>query len=845
MFFKPEKLCVNFAPSDKYAVVCEQNPVFTWSAFHEKEGATQSAYKIEVVCGKKNLWESGWVQSSECRAEYSGEKIETEENVEWYLTLMDSDGLTSSTAKGIFFFACSNFDEAVWIKSADYSYGSSDCFVKRFDIEKELDKAVLYVCGVGYHYVKVNGIEADDAMLQPLVSNFAKRCYAVPLDITSLTVNGKNSVCVEIANGWRNTGKYFANWSERTIFRGQPQLMCKLVLCFSDGTREVIVSDTSWKNIKGAVIENNLFEGETYDARLENEKKYSAESDLSEYPFAVNAEPLGEICVRNVEPITVQKEFTPVSRTMVSPGVYMFDLGVNIAGVVRIKLPENMTPGQTITIIHSENLENDGTPSYITLRNVAAKDTYIAKGGESGYWNPKFVYHGFRYITVKGWNGIPDIEDITALSFYTDMDNGSLFDCGSAFMRRLHDNIVRTERNNLHGIATDCPQRDERMGWMNDATVRFEETSYNFNISRLFPKIINDIVNEQGEDGAITCTAPYILGQKPADPVSSSFIIAAILLYYHTGNTDVIKRYYKNFKAWNECLKNNSTDGIVDISYYGDWASPSENCIAPEKPQSAITPGILMSTGYHYYNYILLEKMARILGDENETVENAQNAERVKKAFNDKWVDCETGKVATGSQGCQAFALWTGILPEEIREKAALRMHEAVVEAGYKLTTGNLNTKYLIEMLSDYGYVDEAWRIMTREEYPSYGFMIQNGATTIWERFELKRTTNMNSHDHPMYGAVDAWMYSRIVGIRPVEKAWERILIKPTIPTELKFAEGVVDTVKGDVRVKWQRQYGKTVFNITVPFGSEAEFVFRDTVKILKNGFHTFEFDGE
>ena len=259
-----------------------------------------------------------------------------------------------------------------------------------------------------------------------------------------------------------------------------------------------------------------------------------------------------------------------------------------------------------------------------------------------------------------------------------------------------------------------------------------------------------------------------------------------------------------------------------------------------EGPFSAVTPGALLSTGYFYFNAVTLARFAEILGMQEEVKLQKDRAEKIRMAFVKKWLHPDE-RVGTGSQGCQAFALWLGILPEERRPLAAQRLHEAVVSAGYRLTTGNLCTLYLMDMLAEYGYIDDAWAIVTREDYPSWGYMMQQGATTLWERFELKKDPAMNSHCHPMYGAVGAWFYTHLAGVKPVAAAFSRVVIKPFVPDKLTFAEAVVDTCKGDIVVKWQRLYGKAMLFVTIPFGVEAEIHTPSGIQTVGSGFYVFE----
>ena len=395
----------------------------------------------------------------------------------------------------------------------------------------------------------------------------------------------------------------------------------------------------------------------------------------------------------------------------------------------------------------------------------------------------------------------------------------------------------------MHSILTDCPQRNERMAWMNDATVRFEETPYNFDIGRMFPKIIRDIRDEQNEAGAFCCCSPRIsFGGIPADPVCSSYLVAGLQAYLHTGNQAILAESFDGFAAWEECLLANSTDYIVNYSYYGDWAGPEYACAAKEDAHSASTDGILMSTGYSYYNCCLLVKFAEILGRTEDAEKYAKLADRVKNAFLTKWWHADTAKVDTGSQGAQAFALWLGILPEELRQAAADVLHADLAARDYQITTGNLCTRYLMDVLSEYGYIEDAWKLITKETYPSFGFMLQNEATTVWERFELKKDYGMNSHCHPMYGAVGYWFYAYLCGIKPTDRGYKTVDIKPYYPEGLSSAQCALDTVRGQIAVRWSRRYGKTQLSAAIPFGVNAKITVGNDVVVCGAGTHNFEF---
>lgn len=841
MHFKATQLAVDYGRTPP-VVTDQRYPLFSWAAEHEGAGQFQSAYRVTV----ENLWDSGWVESKKQCCRYQGPPFASGKKVSWSVTLKDKDGNVSEPAQSSFLTALYEPWHAKWITSPEDKIGAAKYFVKPFEVGDGLINAVLFVCGVGYQSVSVNGKKADSAYLQPAHSNYKKQCYYVTLPVTELLHSGKNSIGVIVGEGWRrNYGKYLEVLSREVEFFGVPQLTAQLMLEYQDGSKYWVDTDESWLCGKGGIVQNHLFDGEVYNAKDEIVGWDKPEFNGDGFVNAVIAEQLGELKAQIIPPIAAKKRIRPKTILPLGAGRYMCDFGTNIAGVAHLSIPPQMPAGTHITLTYSEQMQPGGMPEMETARWAKSQDAYIVgQQQETVDWEPLFTYHGFRYILVEGWCGAFEAKNIEAVFLYSDVDNSSYFRCGSAVINALQECIVQTERNNLYGIATDCPQRDERMGWMNDATVRFEETPYNFDMGRLLPKIIQDIRAEQEEDGSITCVAPRVYGERPADPVCSSYLVAGRQSLLHYGNAELISEYYQAFKAWNECLKNHSEDGIVTYSYYGDWAGPGDCCDEPlNGAQSIFTPGILLSTGYHYYNYCLLAQFADCLGEKEEAQKNRQEAERVRGAFLKKWWNGEEGIVGRGSQGSQAFALWLGILPEEGRKKAAKKLHEAVKNVGYRITTGNLTTRYLFDMLTEYGYVDDAYRLITREEYPSWGYMLQNGATTVWERFEWKKNSTMNSHDHPMYGAVGYWFYRYLAGLCPGQFGWQEFKVEPYFPEKLMYAEAQVDTPYGAIYVKWQKMDGERYLTIKVPFGCHAEVVLGEKRTELLSGVHHLKED--
>ncbi len=847
MFVRPIKLSLNHMPSDEYTV-CTCAPVFSWSLEGEKFPLIQKAYRITVRDDEELLWDSGWVVSDEPTATYQGKELKAGMRPVWTVQVETEDGILSEEVSASFRMVPETLEGVSWITDPDAKESVPVYLGKEFFCEKPVKRATIYSAGVGYQVIRINGNLIDDAVLQPITSNYSMCVYFVTLSAEEFLKEGKNQIGVKLGDGWRKNEAIFKNATPKKIpFFGVPQLAAKLEIEYADGTCETIATDESWQVFHGGTRKDNLFDGETFDANF----ALSGLDGMGEIPFpgesqAILTKNLGTLIPQIAEPIKIHERIRPISKTMVEEGVYLFDFGVNIAGFCEITIPDGMKKGDAITLGHSEELATDGDLDMTTMRGADSVDEYISNGKDAGNkWHPEFLYHGFRYVRVSGWHGIPDLESITALMVHNAVNCESNFFCGNPWVNQIHQNVLQTEKNCLQGIATDCHQRDERLGWMNDGTVRFEETPYNFDMARLFPKIVEDIVLDQSEEGNITCTAPCIYKTDPTDPVCASFLVAGWKAWLHYGNPELMRKHYESYSRWADFLNRHESEdepGILGFSHYGDWAGTADSCHSMEGPWSVVTPGSLMSTGFHYYNHKTVAEMAKILGKTEEEERHEKEAERIRQAFLKKWWNPETGVVATGSQGCQSFALWLGILPEEGRQKAADRLHDAVASIGYRLKSGNITSLYVMDMLADYGYINDAWKIITRENYPSLGYMIQNGATTIWERFEQKENKSMNSHCHPMYGAVGSWFYSRLCGLIPTDGGWSRFKIAPRIPDDLLRAEARLDTVRGDISVKWFKLYGKLHIHVQVPYGATAEYEYKDDKQTLQNGFYRFEY---
>ncbi len=732
-------------PATRSHYTGEEHPVFGWAVRSDRDGGRQSACHAVVYREDDILWDSGWVETAEQFITYAGPALPEGVALGLALEIRDEAGEESAPYED-FFYNARVVWKAPWIGDSDPVQERPTYFRRDFTVKKGLADACLYVCGVGYQHVYLDGEDGllDLEKLDPAFTDYIRQCqYVMYPDLTDMLKPGRHCLAAIVASGWRDNpgvNRLLQN-NEGNVaeFMGQPCLTAMLRLTYQDGREELIVTDETWQCGHGGYQFASVFDGTVYDARED-----APEWNLPDFKGNFRPAKLMEALVATrdchgwntteepapydapvptrmepmlIPPIRVKAAYHPVALSQPRPGLYVADFGQNIAGVVRLGL-RRLSPGQRITLTHMELLDEDGTLYLPNLRGARQQDCYIAAGGgrDADFWQPAFTYHGFRYVAIEGY--CPREEDLTALQLYTDLDKGSYFSCGSALLTQIHRNILMTERDNMHSILTDCPQRDERMGWMNDATVRFEETPFNFETGAMFRKIVRDIAAGQRPDGAISCTIPFVYGAYPADAVCSSYLVAAWQNYLHCGDRETIEENFEGFAAWEKCLLSHSSGYIVDYSYYGDWAGPAYACQGEDGAVSAVTPGALMSTGYSYLNACLLERFAHILGRRQAEAEYHELAEGIRAAMLEKWYCPQTAAMATGSQGCQAFALWLGLIPEADRPRAAQLMRDDLVARDYRFTTGNLCTRYLLDMLTEYGYVDDAYRLSPGRSTP-------------------------------------------------------------------------------------------------------------------------------
>ncbi|MGH7996000.1 MAG: glycoside hydrolase family 78 protein [Opitutaceae bacterium] len=816
------------------------SPRLSWQLTSRRRGARQIAYQILVASsvgalrgGKSDLWDSGRVDSDQSvQVPYRGPPLHSRERCAWTVRVWGADGRPTAYSEPATWemglLQPSDW-EAEWIGYPAGWTGRALYFRREIQVTKRVARARAYVAGIGYSEFYVNGEKVGDHVLDPGTTDYAKRVLYDTYDVTARLRPGKNAIGAIVGHGWY----------------GLPKLLLQLEITYADGTREIVSTKPDgpggwgqWHVTCGPILADSIYDGETYDARLE--KPDWSRPDLSPKPLkrtdgwadAMMVEPPGgRLVSQQIEPIEVVDTRRCLTVREPKPGIFVFDVGQNIAGWAELKVAGPR--GAEVVLRFAETLNPNGTVNQENLRTAAATDRYVLKGGGPETWQPRFTYHGFRFIQVEGYPGKPTLGSIAVKRVRSAVSPNGTFECSSELINRIQRMIRETEANNLYSIPTDCPQRNERMGWLNDLTVRLEESLYNFELPRFYTKFLNDVGDAQRADGAIADTAPYHWPTQPADPVSASYLLMGWFMYRYYGDSAPMADHYEGFKRWVDFLAGVARGYIVPYGRFGDWSPPAAEAVAGSAGAGAIakaTPLEFMSTGFLYYQSELLAKMATVLGKRGDARRYRELAQDVAAAFNAKYWNERVGGYGSNNQACNCFALWLHLVPERNVPRVVANLVADVERHGGHLSTGNLCTKYLMEALTEHGHADLAFRIATQKTYPSWGYMLANGATTLWERWEDLTEGGMNSHDHPMMGSVSAWFYKYLAGIQPAAPGFKRFTVRPYIVRGLTWVRASYRTGYGEIRSEWMNENGVFTLKVGVPVNTSATIGIPDSV---------------
>ncbi len=806
----PTNLLCEYA-SDPIGIDAIQ-PRFFWVCNHSKRGQIQSAYQILVGSNRANLdaesrdkWDSGRVISGQSvNIAYAGSSLESRKTYFWKIRVWDKNDKVSQWSKVATF-------EMGLLKPEDWKgewIEGENLLRKEFTIDKDIARARVYISGLGYYELCINGNKVGDYVLDPGWTDYKKRVLYSTYDITKYLKRDKNAIGIMLGNG-----RYIKEYGYAL-----PKVILQLNLKFIDGTSESIFTDDTWKTVQGPIISNDIYNGEAYDARLEKIGWDKPGYEDANWNRARIADAPGGKLVSQASfpPIKINKIIQPLKITSPKPNVYIYDFGQNFTGWVRLCV--SGPKGTKINLRYAELLDEEGMINVIPNGKAKATDTYILKGEEKEIYEPRFTYHGFRYVEITGFPGTPTLESIEGRVVHSAVEPIGGFICSNPLINHIHKNILWGQLSNLMSIPTDCPQRNERMGWMGDAQLTAEEAIYNFDMAGFYTKWINDIREAQKEDGSVPDVVPPYWSNYPADPAwGTACVVIPWYLYQYYGDKRILEENYSLIKNWVDFLSTKTEDYILSYFKYGDWCPP-----AHVKPVD--TPGELTSTWYYYHDTLILSKIADVLGKSTDTEKYSKLADRIKEAFNKEFL--KENCYASGSQTSNILPLFLDMVPEDKREAVLKSLVDDIrISHSDHFNTGIVGTGYILDVLTKFGRDDLAYKIATQTTYPGFGYMIREGATTVWERWEYLTGGGMNSHNHIMFGTVDTWFYKVLAGINvdSTEPGFQRIIIKPYIVGDLKYVSASIKTVRGIISSSWEKKDNSLILEVSLPVNSQAK----------------------
>jgi alpha-L-rhamnosidase len=819
-------------------------PRFSWMLASDTaaaRGIHQTNYQILVASTAEILaqdkgddWDSGKVLSEESiNLNYAGSPLASWKEYFWKVRVWDQDGnpsAWSAPAQWTMGLLSAQDWHAKWI-GRDEPMPTADVDLparwlrKEFTAAKPIRRAVVAFSGLGSSELYINGAKVGDAVLSPALSDYDQRVYYVTYDVTALIKNGANALGAVLGNGryypLRVTGRTFH------LF-GYPKLLLQLRLEYADGTTDEIASDETWKYSEaGPIRANNEYDGENYDARQEMPGWATAGFDDHTWAAASLASaPLGKLCAQPDAPIRVTGTVKPVSMKEVSPGVFIYDMGQNIVGWCRI----NATgpAGATITLRHAERLHADGTLSMENLRTAKVTDHYTLKGGGAEIWEPRFTYHGFRYVEMTGYPGRPTLDSIEGRVVNDDLESAGDFATSNATLNQIYSNILWGVRGNYRSIPTDCPQRDERQGWLGDRAVESLGETFLFDNHLLYAKWVQDIVDAQMDNGSVPAVAPNYWKIYNDDVTwPSALLIIPNTLRDQFGDTATIARSYPAMAKWIDHMSGCITGNIMPNDKYGDWCMPPEDPkIIHSTDPARLTAGPLLGTTYFYYDLGLMENYAKALERPDDAKRFADLATRLKDGLNEQYFKKDLAQYDNGTQTSSVLPLAFGMVPADQRQRVFDQLVKDIAATHNHIGTGLIGCSWLNRVLNDNGRPDLAYTLATNHDFPSWGYMIDQGATTVWELWNGDTAdVKMNSGNHVMLvGDLAIWFFQDLAGIRsdPEHPGFKNILMQPTPTADLTFVKASHRSPYGLIESEWHKDGATFRWHITVPPNSTA-----------------------
>lgn len=823
------------------------NPRLSWEITSPARGLKQSAYQILVAsqadkleAGKADLWDSGKKNSDESQhVVYSGKQLKSKDKAYWKVIVWTNDGSTASSGISKWSMGLLNpvdwrgrwigLDRAFkWDDEGQWSRLSARYFRKEFDAKKTIKSASVYIMGMGMYELYINGAAIGNQVLAPVPTDYTKGVKYNVFDVTDCLKSGLNTIGTVLGNGRFYTMRQsYKPYKIKTF--GYPKMLLNLELTYTDGTTETITTDDTWKvTADGPIRSNNEYDGEEYDATKEMPGWNRTGFDDTKWLKAEYVQEPGGMYEAQMTPnMRIMSTLKPVSIKYLKPGVYIMDMGQNMAGWIKMRVKGKR--GTAVSLRFAETLQKDGELFLENMRDAKVNDLYILKGEGVETWRPSFVYHGFRYVEIKGYPGIPKAEDFEGEVVYDEMKTVGSFETSDRTINQIYKNAYWGVLSNYKGMPVDCPQRNERQPWLGDRTTGAYGESFIFNNGRLYAKWLDDIQQAQKADGSIPDVAPAFwryYGDNVTWP--GTYITVADMLLHQYGDVRSVERHYESMKKWIFYMSGRYMENdLITKDKYGDWCVPPESkeMIHSRDPKRQ-TDGVLIATATFYDLLGKMENFASIVGRAEDASRYKALAERIKVAFNDKFLDKKTFQYGNNTVTANLLPMYYNMIPADMKGKVFNNIEEKIlVENKGHISTGVIGTQMLMRGLTENGRADIAYKIATNRDYPSWGYMVENGATTIWELWNGNTASpKMNSQNHVMLlGDLVVWYYENLAGIKSADRsAFKQMVMNPTLPEGLNAVKGSYYSAYGRVVSNWTRTAKSFNWDVEVPVNTTA-----------------------
>lgn len=818
------------------------NPRLSWICTSAQRGERQTAWQIQVAsapeelaAGKPDLWDSGKTLSDQsAQIAYAGKPLTSRQQCWWSVRAWDqADQPSAWSPPALWTMGLLNQSDwrAQWIGSEEgkFTGGAEENLQaplptprylrKTFQLKSPIRRATVYVTALGLYELRLNGERVGDHLLAPEWTRYSHRVQVDAFDVSRMLHPGDNALGALLGNGWY-CGMFMC-WPQRPrLFGDRPWLLAQLEIETVDGQRQIIATDDSWRvTTHGPLRQSGLYEGETYDARREMPGWDRPGFDDSHWQPATLGTNLhaGKLVWQRSEPIRVTQEFPAVALTEPAPGVYVFDLGQNIAGWVRFtaKAPA----GTVLRLRHAEVLNSDGTIYTNNLRGARAVELYTFRGSEAPeVFEPHFTYHGFRYVEVTGLPSPPATNAILGRMFHTGFRQAGHFECSNPLLNRLALNIQFSQRANAMGVPTDCPNRDERTGCTGDHQLFLPTGVYNMDVAAFFNKWLVDLCEDsQSQNGVFADVAPFY-GKWPglSDAWGDAGIICPWQIYRAYGDTRVISEHYAAMQRHHAYLERTATNCLRHLAGPGDWL----NLGGSAKNE-------VIATAYYFWLTSLMSEMAQAIGRTEDAARYRTLAAQIKTAFQHAFVRPD-GSIEGSSQTGFALAFTLGLVPPELKEKMTAAFVKEMERFDFHPATGFIGIPRLLPALHEAGRDDTACRVLFQQTYPSLLFMVKQHATTIWERWDSFtpdkgfQDPGMNSFNHVVWGSMGEYLFGMLGGIRAETPGYSTIRIQPVIAEQLQWATTRYDSIHGEISTAWKKAPGHLALEVTIPVSTTA-----------------------